>query len=247
MWRQVGFVLVAFVVLRGQGSRGTSAETLARLHEAWGPKASTPNTSLAITESERSGPLIKFRLTAGGVPKDLTYSILAWPVTQKGPSEVLKGVTLDASGLAICAGKPGTCGSASKPDDPIDLVLRPAPGEPVRLALVSSDGGTKVFAKLVPVALRGEDRGCSVEATLLTPGAELVLIEGSGLPSDGEITMDSESGGERRGGKGKADSDGRYATAILPYRQGVAGGTTVVTLKAGKCAPSVQVPWGRHN
>jgi hypothetical protein len=217
------------------------------MHEAWGPKASTPHASLAVQESGRSGQVIKFRLVADGVPKESIYSLVQWPVTQKGPSAVLNGVTLDASGLAVCAGRPGTCGTADKPDDPIDLVSRPVPGEPVRFGLISADGATKVFAKVVPVPLRGEDQGCSVEATLLTPGAELVLIAGSGFPSNSEIRMDSKSDDERHGGKGKTDADGRYMSSLLPYRQGLASGKTEVTLKAGKCAPSVSVPWGRHN
>src|SRR5258708_5870297 len=121
---------------------------LVKMHNAWGPKASTPNTSLAIKEASRSGPVIKFRLYAEGVPKDGIYSIMGWPVTQKAPSAALKGVTLDASGLAICAGTPTTCGG-DKPDDPIDLVFQPVPGEPVRLGIVSADGAIKVFAKMV--------------------------------------------------------------------------------------------------
>ncbi len=217
------------------------------MHQAWGSKASTPNTSLVIKESERSGQAIKFRLIASGVPKDSAYTILAWPVTQKGPSEVLKGVTLDASGLAICAGVPGTCGSADKPNDPIDLVLAPIPGEPVRIALISADGATKVFSKLVPIPLSGDDRGCRIEATLLTPGAELVLIEGSGFPPNSDVSMESESEGEHHSGKAKTDVDGRYASAILPYRQGVAHGSAKVNLKAAKCAPSLTFAWGRRN
>lgn len=88
-----------------------------------------------------------------------------------------------------------------KPSDPIDLVSRPAAGEPLRFGLVSEDGATKVFAKIVPVALRGEDRGCTVEGTLLTPAAELVLIEGSGFPANSELKVDSDSEGERHSGK----------------------------------------------
>jgi len=187
-------------------------------------------------------------LYAEGVAKDKAYSLLAWPVTQKGPSKVLSGVTLDASGLAICAGTPGTCGSADKPNDPIDLKLRPVPGEPVRLGLISEDGATKVFAKVVPIPLRGEDRGCVVEGVLLTPSAELVLIEGSGFPANGDLMMDSNSEGERHAGKAKADQDGRYTTAVLPYKQeGPSHGTLKVTLKSAGCSPSVEVPWGRHN
>jgi hypothetical protein len=177
----------------------------------------------------------------------MTYALVAWPVTQRGPSQVLSGVTLDASGLAICAGAPGTCGSADRPNDPIDLPIQPVAGEPVRLGLVSKDGATKVFAKTVPVPLRGEDRGCAVEGILLTPGAELVLIEGSGFPSNTEVKMESDSEGERHGGKGQADPGGRYSTAVLPYKQGVARGTLNVTLKSAGCSPAVSIPWGRRN
>jgi len=248
-------LLATLVVARAQdvGSSGSKpdasnvADTLVRMHEAWGPKASTPKATLAIKESGRSGPVMKFRLIADGMPNNGVYSLLAWPVTQNAPSAVLTGVTLDGSGLAICAGAPGTCGSPDKPNDPIDLNLQPVPGEPVRLALVSADGMVKVFAKLVPIPLRGEDRGCAVEATLLTPGAELVLITGSGFPPNSDIRLDSESAGERHDGKGKADADGRFVNAILPYRQGVSTGSLNVKLKSSACAPSVKVPWGRRN
>ena len=219
---------------------------LVKMHNAWGASASSPNASLTIQESSRSGRTIKFRLSAEGVPKDGIYSIVAWPVTQKQPVEVQKGVTLDVPGLAICAGTPTTC-RGDKPNDPIDLVFQPALGEPVRLGLVSASGAMKVFTKIVPVPLRGEDRGCMVEGVLLTPGSELVLIEGSGFPANSELTMDSDSEGERHSQKSKADTAGRYANAILPYKQGVAGGTLKVDLKSAKCSPSVGIPWGRRN
>ena len=144
----------------GQGGPASSPsrdqgliDNLVKMHEAWGPKASTPNTLLRIVET-RVGQVNKFRLIADGVPRDAVYTLVTWPVTQKGPSEALKGVTVDASGLAICAGTAGTCGSAEKLNDPIDLVLQSVPGEPVRLGLVSADGATKVFAKLIHIPLR---------------------------------------------------------------------------------------------
>jgi hypothetical protein len=82
---------------------------------------------------------------------------------------------------------------------------------------------------------------------LLTPGAELVLIEGTGFPSTAEITMDSESAGERHSAKGKTDADGLYTSALLPYREGAVKGTTKVTLVTAKCAPSLNVQWGKRN
>jgi hypothetical protein len=242
-----GFDVPAQVAPSVSGSVGNAAENLIRMHEAWDSKASTPGTSLVIKESTRSGQIIKFRLIAGGVPKRGIYSLLAWPVTQKGPSEVLKGVKLDASGLAICAGTPGACGSVDKPDDPIDISVRPVPGEPVRFGLISEDGATKVFAKAVPVPLSGEDNGCRVEATLITPAAELVLIIGSGFASNSEVIMDSNSEGERHSAKGKTDADGRYISAIMPHKSGLARGVAKVSLKGAQCAPSVGVQWGRRS
>ena len=216
------------------------------MHQAWGPKASTPGAVLTIMESARSGPVIKFRLFASGVPHDGVYTLVSWPVTQKVPGEVLTGVTLRSTGLAVCAGAPGTCGGADNPDDPIDIPLQPVPGEPVRLGLVSADGASRVFATLVPLPLRGEDRGCMVEATLLTPRGELVLVEAAGLPANTTVTLDSDSAGERHSGKEKADADGRLASALLPFKKGETGGTLKVDVKAPRCSPSVSIPWGQH-
>ncbi len=184
---------------------------------------------------------------ATGLPKDGVYTLLTWPVTQRGPSESLRGITFDESGLAVCAGTPGTCGSPDKPNDPIDVVLKPVPGEPSRLALISADQSIKVFAKIVPIPLRGEDQGCSVEAVLLTPGSELVAIEATGFPANTDVVLDTELEGERHGGKAKIDANGRYMSAVLPFKQGLAHGTAKVSLKAAQCSPSVSFPWGRRN
>jgi hypothetical protein len=188
-------------------ARDTS-QRLIGLHLGWGAKANPPDASRAINEVSRSGQSITFRLRAKGLPKGGVYSFVNWPVTQRSPSKGLTGITLGESGLAICAGSPGTCGSAAKPNDEIDFTATPMPGEPVRVGLVSTDGATGVFARIVPVPLRGEDRGCTVDATLLTPHAELVLIEGTGFPANSELVLDSESEGERHAGPGRLGRTG---------------------------------------
>ncbi len=235
----------------GQGAAvpaGTedAVSRLVKAHQAWGPAASTPNTSLTLKEASREGAIVRIRMYATGLPKEGTYTLMTWPVTQRGPVESLRGVTFNESGLAVCAGTPGTC-AGDKPNDPIDVALRPIPGEPSRLALISADQSIKIFAKIVPNPLKGEDKGCSVEAVLLTPGSELVLIEGTGFPPNSDIVLDSESEGERHGGKAKTDADGRYVSGILPYKQGVARGTAKVNLKSAGCSPSVSFPWGKRN
>jgi hypothetical protein len=64
---------------------------------------------------------------------------------------------------------------------------------------------------MVPIPLQGEDKGCTVQGILLTPGSELVLIEGAGFPAASELTMDSSSEGEKHGEKTKTDAEGGRA------------------------------------
>ncbi len=225
--------------------QNTAAGTV-RLHQTWGPKGSAPGTSLELREVSRSGPEVVFRLFAHGVDPDGAYSLVAWPVSQKGPSTVVKGVTLGSGGLAICPGRPDTCGSAAKPNDPVEIKLTPIAGEPVRLALISANNQVRVFAKTVPNPIRGKDRSCALEAVLLTPGAELVLLEGEGFAPNTEVTMSSASGGESHSQTAKVGADGKYLGALLPFTAKATSGVAAVTLKGVGCAPAVKVNWGRR-
>ena len=84
----------------------------------------------------------------------------------------------------------------------------------------------KAFAKIVPVPLQGEDRGCRVSAALLTAGAELLFVEGTGLAPSSELSMATDSEGEKRDFSGKVDVQGRYVSALMPYKQGLTRGST---------------------
>lgn len=244
MIRPIAGFLFALAAYGQAGNPQEAVTNLIRMHNAWGPNASTPGTSIAFQAAGRDGQTLKYHLRAKGLSKDKQYTLVSWPVTQKAPTQLLGGVTLDPTGLAICAGTPGTCGNSAKPNNPIDLTLHTVPGEPARFGLVAVDNSTKTFGKFVPVPLRGTASGCTAEAFLLTPGAELVIVEGSGFPVNSEIAMDSDSEGEIHSQKAKTDANGRYQGAMLPYKQGVARGTVKVVLKSAKCSPAVEVPWG---
>jgi hypothetical protein len=173
--------------------------------------------SLTLKEFSRDGKVVDLRIYTDGVPKDKIYTIMNWPVTQSAPSAQLPGVTLDQTGMAICSGKIITCGSPDKPNDPIDIITTPIAGEPVRMALISNDGTVKVFAKVVPVPLRGKDHSCTLDVTLLSPGSEIISIEGAGFDPDTELTVTSDSGKEHIVSTKKADAAGHYSMVTLPY------------------------------
>jgi hypothetical protein len=221
------------------------AQNLMKLHQVWGSRASTPNMSVAIKEASRSGDVLSLRLYADGLPKDKTYTIVQWPVTQARPSDLMSGVTFDSAGLAVCAGTPGTC-VGNGPNDPIDLLSRPVPGEPVRFAAISDDHKIKAFAKIVPVPIKGEDRGCTIEAVLLTPDASLLWIEATGFTPNGTLKINGNSEGEHHDGTVKADANGGYIFSVEPFKKGLNQGTIQLTLQESKCSPSIKVPWGHR-
>lgn len=210
-----------------------------RLHEEWGEKTSTPGTSLIIKESARAAEGYRFRLYVTGAPKGSVFSLIVWPNTQRGPSEIMEGIALDEAGMAICP-TADSCDSPSKPNEPLEVSWNPQPGEPIRLGLMSGD--LKIYGKIVAIPLRGEDKGCSVEAALITPGAEILAIEGKGFPPGGEITMDSGAEKGPRVINGRADASGRYLGVVQPFKQGSPSGSINVTLKSANCSPTVTIP-----
>ncbi|HEX5423993.1 MAG TPA: hypothetical protein VFW94_10615, partial [Candidatus Acidoferrales bacterium] len=145
------------------------ATRLANIQRDWGPKLNSPGVGISLKEMGRQktdkGTAVRYRIFATGFPPDGTYSLNTLDLNLNA-STALEGITLDKSGLAICAGRPGTCSSGA-PDDPIDLEILAARGEPKRFGFVSQDGTTKAFISVIPFPIVGTDHGCSAEAILL--------------------------------------------------------------------------------
>ncbi len=222
---------------------------IAEMNQLWGRALSSPGASLRLQKlAGGAGQTFKYHLYAEGLPPSETYTLRQWPITQNEPSDVLKGVTLNAEGLAICTGKPGLCGTAAKPNDPIDLTVNPAKGEPFRISLVAT-GATKkkAFLKIVPFPNEASDKACRLQAVLLMPRAEEVAIEGSGFKPGADLITNTASGPEHLTGKAKADAQGRFFSVVLPHRKGEQKGTTQFEVKSADCGPLVSFNWGAQN
>lgn len=159
----------------------TKVEQLATLQKNFGKKMNSPGVDLSLREISRSRTtdrtLVTYSLYATGLPRTTTYTLYQ---AQLNGSLVqsLDGVTLDASGMAICSGKEGTC-KGNGPDDPIDLVLYAGKAEPKRFALISNDEAhLKGFVAVVPFPNSATDRGCKIETVIGSPNGELIYIQG---------------------------------------------------------------------
>jgi len=159
------------------------------------------------------------------------------------PQTVMNGVTIDENGTAICAGRPGTC-SGNKEDDPIDLAMSGGLGETKRIGLIAPDKSTQVFAVVVPFPNRGMDAGCSIEAALVTPNAEAVLMFATGFKSGEQLDIQIVSEGERQSPSAKADPNGNYEWVVLPFKKGLTKGQARVSVRTAACTPTLPFSWG---
>jgi hypothetical protein len=221
---------------------------LANLERNFGKGMNTPGVVLFAKEVSRSRgadrTLVKYELRATGMPADKTYTLFQVQISGSLLKD-LTGVTLDAEGRAICAGRQDTC-HGSSPNSPIDLVLFAGWAEPKRLALVSDDGTAKGFVEVIPFPNSTVDKGCSLESVLGSPKGEVTYVRGSGFDPGEELTVDSESYGEKNHGVAKAEADGTYFAAALPNVLGKQSGSTVWEVKGKHCDPKLTFNWGTY-
>jgi len=199
-----------------------------------------------VSKSRENGRLkAVYNVYVHGASPDKLYALLSWPVEGKEPAEVVKGASVTSAGLLVCGGRPGQCGSAKSPDDPIKFTLTPRKGEISRLALVSSDKSSKTTFGIVPDPITASERGCTIEVVRLAPKFEAAMIWGRGFKSGEAIEFSAKSYSESQGGPVKADEKGEVDVGVTPFVKGKTSGTTVVKLVTSRCAPETSFIWGR--
>jgi hypothetical protein len=178
-------------------------------------------------------------------PPGLKYTIVTWPANRLKAQDGMSGVTLDTSGLAECAGTPGSCRGAG-PNSPIDLQFTPVKSEPIRLALVSEDDKhLRAFLNFVPIPNRAVEKGCSLEEVMLSPHSSLVGLQGAGYEANADVQFKSESEGEHHDGQLKADSEGNFFFALGQGVKGKEMGVTKLSASSHGCSLSLSIPWGK--
>ena len=119
-------IFTVLAVAAGWPQSIDSVQQLVAMQRAWSPKTNSVGATLTLTEGSRSTAnghaLLSYRMMTSGLPNGKTYSLVMWQ-TGGQPQGVMDGVTIDASGTAICSGKAGMC-RGDKPDDPIDVAMQ---------------------------------------------------------------------------------------------------------------------------
>jgi len=117
----------------------------------------------------------------------------------------------------------------------------------MRLSLVSNDEThLKGFVQVIPFPNSIIDKNCSLQSILGTPKGELTYVQGAGFEPNEELTMGSESHGEKVHAVSKAEPDGSYFAVALPNVQGKTSGTTTWSVKGKNCNPTLTFSWGSY-
>jgi hypothetical protein len=189
--------------------------------------------------------VVQYHVFIHGAPSGTSFTAMAWPINAQAPSQVIDGITLGKDGVAMCDGRaPDHCGSAGKVDDPIAFTFVATKGEPVRLALVSSDQKITVMFGAVPDPVQKTDRGCTLQAIRLLPKWELVMIQGSGFKPDETVHFFSKSYDEKHEAEVTADNKGQCLSALVTSVKGKSTGRTHVRITSRQCSPDVSFEWG---
>lgn len=218
-----------------------AAARLADLTQDWmNGKLSSPGISVEVREVERRKPqgklLVKYRVYIKGAPKGQIYKLLLWPIYAAKPLETMDGLTISSDGLVLSGGRK---------DDLLDLIFSPGQGEIFRVGLISADHSTQISFAVVPDPIITKDSGCSLEVVRLTPKFELALLRAKGYQPNEDLLFTSKSFDESKEKQVKADGEGAFVSALMPFVKDKQTGTTDVKLKCGSCAPELSFDWGK--
>ena len=156
---------------------------------------------------------------------------------------------------------PPSCSATMQPHQPVEIQTTAAPGEAIRVALLTEDRKQGAATSTIPFPLISTDKGCSLQVILGMKDAALVLIDGIGFPPNTPLKLEASTGTEARELHPRANAQGRIVVPLLTGDKGQTSGQTTVrfaglnrqpTLDTAKeaaqphpdCAPSVSFPWG---
>ena len=156
-----------------------------------------------------------------------------------------------------------SCAGTMKTNQPIVIRTVAAPGEPVRVALLSQTQARRGAATMaIPFPIEDASQGCKLQVILGMKDAEMVLVDGSGFPASATLKLTSITYGRIHHLNSMTSPQGKTIFALLPAVDGHPNGETEVrfdgvvqapTLDPTKkgpapnptCRPEVSFHWGQ--
>src|SRR5215471_2644356 len=212
----------------------------------WGEKFNSPGSQLVLKETGRNRingqTVVNYSIFASGLPKDLDYTL--WTRVGDGDPQAVADAFINKDGRVVNVMADSTHNVA---EDAINLKIVAGKGEPKRFAIISNDGGHRVFGQVIPFPIESAAGSCHISVEMLTANYNSVLIVANGFQAKEELQIDSMSEGESGQTTAAASDDGTYRSVIFTQVKGKQSGKTKVNISAKSCRVGVEFPWGQSS
>lgn len=234
-----------------------------------------PNVHFELKEAEREKQggttHVAYRLETAGFPAGKTFAL--W-IRQSGNQlifPVLGNYGADSNGKLVCPDELPDAKSvvnsgadkekAAEPQPPAPgekklgcmslvefrfHVQRYHKGEPLDLALVSTDGTVRAFAHAYPFPIWAQDGKCSLTVELNDPEGKFFTVLGEGFDPGETVKISTSSEKETKEDSQQASPDGGLQALLAPRVIGKESGSATFTAIGNSCHPKVTFEWGKR-
>ena len=211
--------------------------------DKWSEKFNSSGAKLTYKQTGREfaggRTVLTYNLFATGLPRDQKYVLWTWGITT-GPRAIADAyLNGDGKVVNVRADR-----EAHVNEDPIDLRISGAKGEPVRFALVSADGTLHAFTRIIPFPMEKDSGACHLSVIELAPNYAGVQMVVTGLQPEEAVKIAERSGDEGGSAKGVADAEGVYNAAVFPVLKGKQSGKARFELDGQSCKIAIDFSWG---
>ena len=235
-------ILLGFTVCIFVSSARSIAQTVPP-RDQWGEKFNSPGVVLKYREVARTGvqstTMVTYNLFASGLPKEQHYVLCLLNV-----GSAPRGITdayLNSEGKVVNVQADPERHIA---EDPINLKLFASKGEPFQFALISDDDSLRAFIQIIPFPVEENAGPCHLSLIETGPNYVGVFIRVTGLGPGEQLSIEQQSESEGGTSTGKADAEGTYNAALLPFVKGKRSGKARFAVAAKSCKIGISFPWG---
>ena len=187
----------------------------------------------------QSKTIITYNLFASGLPKDKSYVLCILNVGSDPRAVANAYISTDGKVVNVLADP-----ARHVSEDPINAKVFGGKGEPLQFALISDDDQLRAFAEVIPFPMEESAGPCHLSAIETGPYYFGVLIRLTGFQPDEALNLEQRSENEGGGSKAKADANGTYNAALLPFVKGKRFGKARFFVTAKSCKIGIEFPWG---
>jgi len=220
----------------------SSAQTVPS-RDQWGEKFNSPGAKLSYNEIGRATiqgrTVITYNLFASGLPKGQHFVLCILNVGSDPRGVADAYLNDDGKVVNVLADA-----AHHVAEDPINAKVFGGKGESVQFALISDDDQSRAFTQIVPFPLEETSGTCHLSLVETGPYYFGVLIRLTGLQPDEELSIEQRSENEGGQSKAKADAQGTYNAALLPFVKGKRSGKARFVVSGKSCKIGIEFPWG---